>query len=75
MLLVLCGSEAWPLLLGEEHRARVFKSKVLRRIFEPKTEYIAGGWRKLHNGELHKLPSSPKVITVIKQDEGNRRGI
>jgi hypothetical protein len=26
----------------------VFKNRVLRRVFEPKTE-VTGGWRKLHN--------------------------
>jgi hypothetical protein len=25
-----------------------------------------GGWRKLHNEELHKLCSSPNIIKVIK---------
>jgi hypothetical protein len=38
-------------------------------------EVVTGGWRKLHNGEFHDLPSSPKVIRVINQREGNRRGI
>jgi len=28
---------------------------VLRRIFGPKREEVAGGWRRLHNEELHKL--------------------
>jgi hypothetical protein len=27
----------------------------LRRIFETKREEVAGGWRKLHNEELHNL--------------------
>jgi hypothetical protein len=25
-----------------------------------------GGWRKLHNEELHKLYSSPSIIRIIK---------
>jgi hypothetical protein len=29
------------------------ENRVLRRIFEPKTEEVAGGWRRLHNEELH----------------------
>jgi hypothetical protein len=33
---VLHGFEAWSLTLREEHRLRVFKNRVLRRIFEPK---------------------------------------
>jgi hypothetical protein len=29
-------------------------------------EEVAGGWRKLHNEELHGLYSSPSVIRIIK---------
>jgi len=39
---------------------------VLRRICGPKREEVAGGWRRLHNEELHKLYSSPNVIRAIK---------
>jgi hypothetical protein len=39
---------------------------VLRRIFIPKMEEAAGGWRRLHNEELDNLDSSPNVIRVIK---------
>jgi hypothetical protein len=38
----------------------VFENKVLRRIFGPKRDEVTGGWRKLHNEELHDLYSSPK---------------
>jgi hypothetical protein len=27
---------------------------------------VTGGWRKLHNEELHGLYSSPSVVRVIK---------
>jgi hypothetical protein len=33
----------------------VFENRVLRRIFGPKREEVAGRWRKLHNEELHTL--------------------
>jgi hypothetical protein len=33
----------------------VFENRVLRRIFGPKREEVAGDWRRLHNGELHNL--------------------
>jgi hypothetical protein len=36
------------------------------RIFGPKREELAGGWRKLHNEELHNLYTSPNIIRVIK---------
>jgi hypothetical protein len=44
----------------------VFENRVLRRIFGPKRDEVTGGWRKLHNEELHNLYSSPSVIRMIK---------
>jgi hypothetical protein len=38
---------------------------VLRRIFGPKREDVAGGWKRLHNEELHNLYASPNIIRVI----------
>jgi hypothetical protein len=64
--LVLYGCETWSLTLREEHRLRVFENRVLRRIFGPKRDELTGGWRKLHNEELHGLYSSPSVVRVIK---------
>jgi hypothetical protein len=60
--LVLYGCETWSLTLREEHRLRVFENRVQKRIFGPKTEEVTGGWRKLHNDELHNLYSSPSII-------------
>jgi hypothetical protein len=53
-------------MLREEHRLRVFENRVLRRIFGPKRDEVTGGWRKLHNEELHNLYSSPDIIKIIK---------
>jgi hypothetical protein len=39
---------------------------VLRRIFGPKRDEMMGGWRKLHNEELHNLYSSRSTITMLK---------
>jgi hypothetical protein len=50
----------------KEHRLRVFENKVLRRIFGPKGEEVAGDWRRLHNEEPHNLYTSPNIIRVIK---------
>jgi hypothetical protein len=44
----------------------IFENRVLKRIFEPKREEVAGGWRRLHNEELRNLYPSPNIITVIK---------
>jgi hypothetical protein len=62
---VLYGCETWSLTLKEEHRLRVFKKRVLRKIFEPKREED-GSWRKLHNDGLHSLYFSPSIVRVIK---------
>jgi hypothetical protein len=43
----------------------VFENRVLRRIFGPKREEVAGGWRTLHNEELHNLYASPNIVRVI----------
>jgi hypothetical protein len=39
---VLYGSETWLLTLKEECRLRVFKNRVLRRVFGPKRDEITG---------------------------------
>jgi hypothetical protein len=38
--------------LREEHRLREFGNRALMRMFGPKRDEAARGWRKLHN-ELH----------------------
>jgi hypothetical protein len=50
----------------EKHRLRVSENRVLRGIFGPKRAEVTGGWRKLHNEELHNLYSSPSIIRMIK---------
>jgi hypothetical protein len=62
---VLYGCETWSLTLREEHRLRVFENRVLR-IFRPKRDEVTGECRKLHNGELRNLYSSPDIIRQIK---------
>jgi hypothetical protein len=52
--------------LREDHKLRVFESRVLRRISGRKRDGVTGGWRKLHNEELHNLYSSPSKIRIIK---------
>jgi hypothetical protein len=50
---VLYGCKTCSLTQREEHRLRVFENRVLRRIFGSKREEVAGGWRRLHEEELH----------------------
>ena len=60
------GCETWSLTLREERRLRVFENRVLRRVFGPKRDEVAGEWRKLHNEELSDLYSLPNIVRVIK---------
>jgi hypothetical protein len=64
---VLYGCETLSLTLREEHRLRVFESRVLRRIFGPERDEVTEGWRKLHSEELNGLYSSPSIVRVIKE--------
>jgi hypothetical protein len=59
------GCENSSPTLWEEHRLRVFENSVLR-IFGPKKDEVTGGWRKLHNEELHNLYSSISIIRMNK---------
>jgi hypothetical protein len=56
----------WRLTLREKHRLKVSENRVLRRIFGWRRDEVAGGWRKLHNEELHNLYSWPNIIRMIK---------
>jgi hypothetical protein len=38
-----------------------WKNRVLRRIHGPKREVVAGGWRRLHDKELHNFYTSPNI--------------
>jgi hypothetical protein len=42
----------------------LFVKRVLRRLFGSKCEEAKGGYRKLHNQELHNLYSSPNIIRI-----------
>jgi hypothetical protein len=45
----------------------VLENRVLRRIFEPKREELAGGWNRLHNEKIHNLwYASLNIIRVVK---------
>jgi hypothetical protein len=50
----------------------VSENRVLRRIFRPKRDEMTGGWRKMHNDELHNLHSSPGITRIIKENEMGR---
>jgi len=41
---VFCGCETWSPRVSEEHRLRVFRNKVLKKIFGPTRDKITGEW-------------------------------
>ena len=51
-------------MLREEHRLRVFESRIPRRVFGIKRDTY-GEWRRLHK-ELHSLYRSSNIVRVIK---------
>ena len=46
---VLCACETWSLTLREECKVRVFENWVLKRIFGPKRDEVAGELSKILN--------------------------
>jgi hypothetical protein len=48
--------------LGLSH----YGNRVLRRKFVPSREEVVGGWRRLHEEELHNLYASPNIIREIE---------
>jgi hypothetical protein len=44
----------------------MFGDRVQRRIFGPKREEVAGGWRRLHDEGLHNLYASTNIVRVMK---------
>ena len=52
--------------MREELGLRVFKNRVLRRIFGPKSGEVRWEWRKLYNEELNDLYSSSNIVRVKK---------
>jgi hypothetical protein len=50
------GCETSCHALTEGNRLKLFENRLLLwRIFGHKTDEVTGGWRKLHNEELHNL--------------------
>ena len=58
------GLHTWSVTL----RLRIFKNRVLRKMFGPNWEEVTEGWKQQHDTELHDLYSSPNT-DQIKEDE------
>ena len=65
---VLYGCETWLLTLWEEGRLRVSETRVLRRIYGPRTAEVTGEWSKLQ--VRHK-----SLITLCKSQSMRSRWI
>jgi hypothetical protein len=44
----------------------MFENGVLRKLFDPKREAVAGAWRKLNITQLHGFYNSLNIICMIK---------
>jgi hypothetical protein len=67
--IAFCFVWVWNLVShieGREHRLRDFKNSLLRMVFVLKEEEVTGGWRKLHNEQLHDLCWSSNIIGVFR---------
>ena len=68
-IIVPCCLYGWgtsSLTLSKKHRLRVFKNRVLWKIFGPKRDRVTKEWRRQHNKKLYDLYFSPNIIQVIK---------
>jgi hypothetical protein len=66
---ILYGCENLSLILREEHKLRKFENRVLRRIFGPKRDEVAGERRKLHNGEFYNFTHHQILLGRSNQGE------
>jgi hypothetical protein len=67
LTVVLYGWETWCITQREKRSLRVFEKWVLRRIF--RREDVIGGWKILHNEEVHNLHSSSMLLRLSNQGE------
>ena len=65
---MLHGREAWSLTLREKCKLRVFQNRIQRLIFGHKRD-VNGEWREFHNGEIHGLYRSPKIVGMINLED------
>jgi hypothetical protein len=50
----------------EEYGLKMYENRVLRRIFGPKRDEVAGDWRRLQNEELSNWYPSQSIVGVIR---------
>jgi len=60
-----CAKIPHHYMVSQPRRLGVFENGKLRTIGSM-WEEVTGGWRKLHNEELHNLYSSPNIISITQ---------
>ena len=53
--------ETLSLTLREEHRLRILENRVLREIFGPMKDEVAGKWQRLYNEEIGRASCRERV--------------
>jgi hypothetical protein len=71
---VLYGCKNWTLTLMEDKRLGMFENSVLRRVLCPKSDEVAGEWRRLHDEKLCDLCSSPIIVGFVQGCGGKHEG-
>jgi hypothetical protein len=63
------GVKHGPSLYGEECRLRVFRDRVLRKIFGRRGGEVTGNWRKVHDEErlAEMLLVTPRLVLTANQ--------
>jgi hypothetical protein len=66
--IVLYGCETWSLTLREEHRLKVFKNKLMRKISAPKRDNVTVERKRLHSEEIHDSSTHPILFGASKEE-------
>jgi hypothetical protein len=51
---------------GKRESNNNISNNIKENLFGPERDGVTGGWRKLHNEDLHNVCSSPSIIRIIK---------
>jgi hypothetical protein len=62
--------ETWSVTLREAYILRVLENRVLKKIFGPEREDLAGDCTRLHNEEFHNSYISPNIIIKVIKSRG-----
>jgi hypothetical protein len=68
---IVTGDESWVRHYQPESKCASMQWKYS---IGPKRDEVTGSWRKLHNGELYDLYSSPSIIRMTKSRMMRRAG-